>query len=88
MKDIDWKNLGFSYIKTDYRYIAHWKDGKWSKGELTKDNQLVLHEGSPALHYGQQCFEGLKPIAAKTVQLIYSVRMKMQNVCNAAVIVC
>ncbi|MGY6772029.1 branched-chain amino acid aminotransferase [Gallibacterium sp. ZY190522] len=65
MKDIDWKNLGFGYIKTDYRYIAHWKDGKWSKGELTKDNQLVMHEGSPALHYGQQCFEGLKAYRCK-----------------------
>ena len=29
LKDLDWANLGFSYIKTDYRFIAHWKDGKW-----------------------------------------------------------
>ncbi|MFC0323283.1 branched-chain amino acid aminotransferase [Gallibacterium melopsittaci] len=65
MKDIDWKNLGFSYIKTDYRYVAHWKDGKWSEGKLTQDNHLVLHEGSPALHYGQQCFEGLKAYRCK-----------------------
>lgn len=30
-KNIDWQNLGFEYIKTDYRYIAYWKDGKWSE---------------------------------------------------------
>ncbi|PJG81987.1 branched-chain amino acid aminotransferase [Caviibacterium pharyngocola] len=59
-KNIDWKNLGFGYIKTDYRYIAYWKDGQWSKGELTQDNVLHISEGSTALHYGQQCFEGLK----------------------------
>lgn len=64
-KDIDWKNLGFSYIKTDYRYIAYWKDGKWSKGELTQDNVLHISEGSTALHYGQQCFEGLKAYRCK-----------------------
>ena len=35
------------------------------KGELTEDNYLTIHEGSPALHYGQQCFEGLKAYRRK-----------------------
>lgn len=65
MKNIDWQNLGFSYIKTDYRFVAHWKDGEWSQGELTHDNTLHIHEGSTALHYGQQCFEGLKAYRCK-----------------------
>lgn len=64
-KDIDWSNLGFSYIKTDYRYIARWKEGKWSKGELSQDNTLHINEGATALHYGQQCFEGLKAYRCK-----------------------
>ncbi|MFZ7217983.1 branched-chain amino acid aminotransferase [Avibacterium avium] len=65
IKNLDWENLGFGYIKTDYRYIAYWKDGKWSKGELTQDNVLHISEGSTALHYGQQCFEGLKAYRCK-----------------------
>lgn len=65
MSELDWKNLGFSYIKTDFRYIARWKDGKWSQGELTQDNVLHISEGSTALHYGQQCFEGLKAYRCK-----------------------
>ncbi|WP_281727559.1 branched-chain amino acid aminotransferase [Histophilus somni] len=64
-KNIDWENLGFSYIKTDYRYIAYWKNGAWSKGELIQDNVLHISEGSTALHYGQQCFEGLKAYRCK-----------------------
>ena len=64
-KDIDWQKLGFSYIKTDYRFIARWKDGEWDQGELTTDNMLHIHEGSTALHYGQQCFEGLKAYRCK-----------------------
>lgn len=59
-KELDWENLGFSYIKTDYRFISRWKDGEWDEGELTTDNQLHISEGSTALHYGQQCFEGMK----------------------------
>lgn len=33
--DLDWANLGFGYIKTPWRFIAHWKDGAWNEGELT-----------------------------------------------------
>lgn len=63
--DIDWSKLGFAYIKTDWRYIAHWKDGKWDKGQLVEDNKLSISEASTALHYGQQCFEGLKAYRTK-----------------------
>ena len=62
---IDWSNLGFSYIKTPWRFLATWKDGSWNEGELTEDNYLHIHEGSTALHYGQQCFEGLKAYRRK-----------------------
>lgn len=63
--NIDWNNLGFSYIKTDWRYLSHWKDGAWDAGRLTEDNMLHVAEGSTALHYGQQCFEGLKAYRCK-----------------------
>ena len=83
---LDWKNLGFSYIKTDYRVIAHWKDGKWDNGELTTDSTLHIHEGSTALHYGQQCFEGLKAYRCKdgSINLFRPVQnaKRMQNTCD------
>lgn len=59
-KEIDWKNIGFQYRKTDFRFVARYEDGKWNKGELIQDHQVHLHEGSSSLHYAQQCFEGLK----------------------------
>lgn len=83
---LDWKNLGFSYIKTDYRFIARWKDGKWDKGELTTDSTLHIHEGSTALHYGQQCFEGLKAYRCKdgSINLFRPDQnaKRMQNTCD------
>lgn len=63
--DIDWGKLGFAYMKTDYRFICSWKDGKWGEGELVEDNMLRISESSAALHYGQQCFEGLKAYRRK-----------------------
>ncbi|AOY75253.1 branched-chain amino acid aminotransferase [Clostridium formicaceticum] len=63
--DIDWSKLAFNYIKTDLRYISRWKDGQWDEGKLVEDNQLTISEASTALHYGQQCFEGLKAYSTK-----------------------
>lgn len=59
-KNIDWSNLGFGYIKTDYRYVCRYKDGKWDDGALTGDEKIVLDESACVLQYAQTCFEGLK----------------------------
>lgn len=63
--DINWGSLGFDYIKTDLRYVSYWKDGKWDDGELVSDNFIRISEASTAIHYGQQCFEGLKAYRTK-----------------------
>lgn len=70
-KDINWNELSFSYKKTPKRYISKWKDGSWDEGKLSEDNMLTISESSCSLHYGQQCFEGLKAYRTKdgTVQL-------------------
>ena len=62
---LDWGKLSFVYMKTDFRYVSHWRDGSWDEGKLVTDNTLTISEGSTALHYGQQCFEGLKAYTRK-----------------------
>ena len=64
-ESINWDKLGFDYIKTDKRFLQVWKNGEWQDGTLTDDNVLHISEGSTALHYGQQCFEGLKAYRCK-----------------------
>lgn len=59
-KDIDWANLGFGYIKTDYRFISNYKDGAWDNGILSTDDNVVINESAGVLQYAQTCFEGLK----------------------------
>jgi branched-chain amino acid aminotransferase len=63
--NLDWANLGFRYMKTDFRYVSCWKDGKWDEGKLVEDNRLCISEASTVLHYGQACFEGLKAYRTK-----------------------
>ena len=59
-KDFDWANMGFGYIKAPYRYVSNYKNGSWSEGELTTDEQIVLNECAGVLQYAQTVFEGLK----------------------------
>lgn len=59
-KDINWSELGFGYIKADYRFVANYKNGKWDDGELTTDETVTIHESAGVLQYAQTCFEGLK----------------------------
>ncbi|MDI9472267.1 MAG: branched-chain amino acid aminotransferase [Tissierellia bacterium] len=67
---IDWKNLGFGYIKTKGMFVANWKDGKWDEGSIVEDDFLNIHVSSTSLHYGQQCFEGMKAYRAKDGRLL------------------
>lgn len=60
MKDFDWANLSFGYIKTDYNVRCYYRDGKWGEIEVCSDEHLKLHMAATCLHYGQEAFEGLK----------------------------
>ncbi len=59
-KNIDWGNIGFGYIQTDYRYVSNFKNGAWDEGGLTQDANIVLNECAGVLQYAQTVFEGLK----------------------------
>ena len=59
-KNLDWGNIGFSYVPTDMRYVADYKNGVWGEGRLTADSTVVLNECAGILQYCQECFEGLK----------------------------
>lgn len=64
-KNIDWSNLSFSYIPTDYRYVSWNKDGKWDEGALTEDPNITMSECACVLQYAQTVFEGLKAYTTK-----------------------
>jgi branched-chain amino acid aminotransferase len=86
MEILNWKELGFDYIKTDKRYISRWENGQWDSGEMVSDNSITISEASTALHYGQQCFEGLKAFRTKDnqIQLFRPIEnaIRMQNSCR------
>ncbi len=64
-KEIDWSNLGFGYIPTEYRYVSRYKDGKWDEGRLETESTITLSECACVFQYAQTCFEGLKAYYTK-----------------------
>ena len=70
VKDIDWGNLGFGYIKTDKRFVATYKDGNWDDGVLTDDENITMNECACVLQYAQTCFEGLKAYRTKNGDIV------------------
>lgn len=69
-KELDWSNIGFSYIKTDYRYVSNYKDGKWDDGAIVEDSTIVMSEDAGVLHYAQECFEGLKAYTTEDGKIV------------------
>ena len=59
-KNIDWANLGFGYIQTDYRFVSNYKNGAWDDGIITEDANVVINECAGVLQYAQTVFEGMK----------------------------
>ncbi|CAI0430605.1 unnamed protein product [Linum tenue] len=58
---IDWDNLGFGYIATDYMYMMKCdQGGTFSNGELQRFANIELSPSAGVLNYGQGLFEGLK----------------------------
>jgi branched-chain amino acid aminotransferase len=60
MEILDWKNLPFGYIKTDFNVRCRFKDGKWGDLEVSTSEYIDIHIAATGLHYGQEAFEGLK----------------------------
>ena len=60
MKNIDWSNLSFGYLPTDYNVRCYYRNGQWGEIEVSSSESINIHMAATALHYGQEAFEGQK----------------------------
>jgi len=69
MENIDWKNLPFGYVKTDYNVRCYYRNGKWGEIEVSSSEYMNVHIAATGLHYGQESFEGMKAFMGKDGKL-------------------
>ncbi|MDP4185801.1 MAG: branched chain amino acid aminotransferase, partial [Bacteroidota bacterium] len=54
METINWKELGFGYLKTDYNVRCYCRNGKWGELEVSSSEEINMHMAATTLHYGQE----------------------------------
>ncbi|KAH6836236.1 branched-chain amino acid transaminase 2 [Perilla frutescens var. hirtella] len=58
---MDWDNLGFGLVETDYMYVMKsGKEEEFEQGKLTRFGKIELSPSAGVLNYGQGIFEGTK----------------------------
>lgn len=65
MENIDWSNLAFGYMKTDYNIRCTYSNGAWGELEVSDSEYVNMHMAATCIHYGQEAFEGLKAFKGK-----------------------
>ena len=65
MKELDWANLPFGYMKTDYNVRIYYRNEQWGALEVCSEETIPMHMAATCLHYGQEAFEGLKAFRGK-----------------------
>lgn len=57
---IDFANLPFGKVYTDHMFVADYRDGEWQSARIIPYGYMPVSPASPAIHYGQSIFEGIK----------------------------
>ena len=65
MKEINWAEIPFGYMKTDYNVRCYYRNGEWGELEISSSENIDIHMASTCLHYGQEAFEGMKAFRGK-----------------------
>ncbi|KAL2249882.1 branched-chain-amino-acid aminotransferase 2, chloroplastic [Sesamum indicum] len=59
--DVEWDNLGFGLVQTDYMYMMMCgRDEEFKQGQLSRYGNIELSPSAGVLNYGQGLFEGTK----------------------------
>ncbi|RYR42323.1 hypothetical protein Ahy_A08g038786 isoform A [Arachis hypogaea] len=91
--DVDWDNLGFGLMPTDYMYVNKCGAGQhFGHGQLNPYGNIHLSPSAAVLNYGQGLFEGTKAYRKENGQLLLfrpeqnAIRMKSgaQRMCMEA----
>ncbi len=60
LPQVDFSDLPFGKEYSDHMFMADYKDGEWSNLRVMPFGYMSVSPATPAIHYGQSIFEGLK----------------------------
>jgi branched-chain amino acid aminotransferase len=72
LPEVDFSNIPFGKIYTDHMFIADYRNGEWGNLRIIPYGYMPISPATPALHYGQSIFEGMKALPnAKGEALVF-----------------
>ncbi len=60
LEEVDFDHLPFGKVYTDHMFMADFRDGEWLNPRIVPYGKITVSPATPAIHYGQSIFEGLK----------------------------
>ena len=66
LPEVDFSNIPFGKIYTDHMFMADFRDGDWSNLRIVPYGYMPISPATPALHYGQSIFEGMKALKSSS----------------------
>jgi len=60
LSEVDFNNLPFGKVFADHMFAADFNKGDWSNLRVLPYGHMPVSPATPAIHYGQSIFEGLK----------------------------
>ncbi len=60
IKEVDFNNIPFGKVYSDHMFMADYRQGEWDNFRVVPYGMVPMSPASPAIHYGQSIFEGLK----------------------------
>lgn len=60
IQEVDFENIPFGKIYSDHMFMADYRQGAWDNFRVVPYGPMSVSPATPALHYGQSIFEGLK----------------------------
>lgn len=83
--EIDWKNLPFGYMPTDFNVRCEYRDGKWGEIKVSDSPYINIHMAATSLHYGQEIFEGMKAFRGADGKVrIFRMHENAKRIANSA----
>ncbi|MCU0367272.1 MAG: branched-chain amino acid aminotransferase [Cyclobacteriaceae bacterium] len=64
VSEIDFANLAFGKVYTDHMFMADYREGTWKNFRIVPYGYMPVSPATPAIHYGQSIFEGMKAYAS------------------------
>lgn len=70
LPEVDFQNLPFGKVYSDHMLLADYRNGEWQNFRIVPYGAMPMSPASPALHYGQSIFEGMKAYPSSTGEVV------------------